>query len=79
VTGSGGTGCGRAIAAHLASLGAAVVVTDLNEAGGQETVRLIKHDGGRAAFFRADVREERQVRDLVAFAEDTFGALNVLV
>lgn len=79
VTGSGGTGCGRAIAAHLARHGAAVVVTDLNEVGGQETVQLIRHDGGRAAFFRADVRDERQVLDLVAFAEDTFGALSVLV
>jgi len=79
VTGSGGTGCGRAVARRLAREGAAVVVSDVNEAGGQDTVRLIHAEGGRAAFLRADVRVERQVRDLVAFAEQTFGGLAALV
>jgi NAD(P)-dependent dehydrogenase (short-subunit alcohol dehydrogenase family) len=79
VTGSGGAGCGRAIAVRLANDGAAVVVTDINETGGQDTVRLIQDSGGRAAFFRADVRDEAQVRDLVVFANDTFGDVTVLV
>ncbi len=79
ITGSGGTGCGRAIAARFADRGAAVVVNDINEAGGHETVRLVEQRGGRAAFFRADVRRERDVRDLVAFAETTFGGLHVLI
>ena len=52
VTGAGGTGCGRAIAARFARDGAAVVVADINEPGGHETVRLIENAGGRAAFFR---------------------------
>jgi NAD(P)-dependent dehydrogenase (short-subunit alcohol dehydrogenase family) len=79
VTGSGGTGCGRAIAVRLADEGAAVVVTDLNEPGGLETVALIQSRGGRTAFRRADVRDEREVRDLVAFAEQTFGSVATLV
>jgi NAD(P)-dependent dehydrogenase (short-subunit alcohol dehydrogenase family) len=79
VTGSGGNGCGRAIAARLALEGAAVIVSDIDEAGGHETVRLIHADGGRAAFQRADVRDERQVRDLLAFSERTFGNVTVLV
>lgn len=79
VTGAGGTGCGRAIAARFATRGSAVVVSDINEAGGYETVRLIEQSGGRAAFFRADVREESQVRDLVSFAKASFGGLTVLV
>jgi NAD(P)-dependent dehydrogenase (short-subunit alcohol dehydrogenase family) len=79
VTGSGGAGCGRAIAVRLANDGAAVVVTDINETGGEETVRIIQHGGGRAAFFRADVRDEAQVRDLIAFAHETFGDVTVLV
>jgi NAD(P)-dependent dehydrogenase (short-subunit alcohol dehydrogenase family) len=79
VTGSGGTGCGRAIALRLANEGAAVLVTDINEPGGLETVRLIESQGGRAAFFSADVRQADQVRDLVAFAERTFGGLTLLV
>ena len=51
VTGAGGTGCGRAIAARFAAGGAAVVASDINEAGGHDTVRLIEGSGGRAAFF----------------------------
>ena len=79
VTGSGGSGCGRAIAVRFAADGHVVVVSDVNEAGGLETVRLIEQRGGRAAFFRADVAEEPQVRQLMAFAESTFGGLSVLV
>jgi NAD(P)-dependent dehydrogenase (short-subunit alcohol dehydrogenase family) len=79
VTGGGGAGCGRSISARFATRGAAIVVSDIDEAGGRETVRLIERGGGRAAFFRADVRNDAQTRNLVAFAEDTFGAVNVLI
>jgi NAD(P)-dependent dehydrogenase (short-subunit alcohol dehydrogenase family) len=79
VTGAGGVGCGRSISVRFAIGGAPVVVSDINEAGGQETVLLIERNGGRAAFFRADVRNESQVRDLVSFAEATFGGVRVLV
>jgi NAD(P)-dependent dehydrogenase (short-subunit alcohol dehydrogenase family) len=79
VTGSGGTGCGRATALRLATEGALVVVSDINIAGGKETLRLIQASGGRAAFFHADVRQEAHVRDLVTFATSEFGSLAVLV
>jgi 3-oxoacyl-[acyl-carrier protein] reductase len=79
VTGAGGTGCGRAIATRFARDGAAVVVSDINEPGGHETVRVIENAGGRAAFFRADVRDESQVRALIASGEATFGGVTVLV
>ena len=79
VTGSGGCGCGRAIAARFAGAGALVVVSDIDEAGAHDTVQLIESRGGRAAFCRADVRKESEVRELISFAETTFGGLNVLV
>lgn len=79
VTGSGGTGCGRAIARRFARDGLAVVVSDTNEAGGHETVDLIEGDGGRAAFCRADIRDEEQARQLIAFAATTFGGVDVLI
>src|SRR5260370_28074048 len=79
VTGSRGTGCGRASAVRLANEGAAILVTDINEPGGQETVRLIESQGGRAAFFAADVREGDQMGGLGNFAEQTFGGLTLLV
>ncbi|HKE28676.1 MAG TPA: SDR family NAD(P)-dependent oxidoreductase [Bryobacteraceae bacterium] len=79
VTGAGGSGCGRSIAARFAMDGAATVVSDIDEEGGQLTVRRIEREGGRAAFFRADVRREPEVKELVSFAENTFGELNVLI
>jgi NAD(P)-dependent dehydrogenase (short-subunit alcohol dehydrogenase family) len=79
VTGSGGTGCGRTIALRLAGEGASVVVSDINTHGGEETVRLIRTSGGQASFYAADIREEAQIRKLVAFAANEFGAFGVLV
>jgi NAD(P)-dependent dehydrogenase (short-subunit alcohol dehydrogenase family) len=79
VTGGGGSGCGRAIAARFAREGAAVVVSDVNEAGGQETVRSIERDGGSAVFQRADVGVEGEARELIAAAERTFGRVTILV
>ncbi len=79
VTGSGGLGSGRAEARRFAALGAAVVVCDVDEPGGRETVRLIEQAGGRSAFIRADLGVESDIRALFAFAETTFGGLDVLV
>ena len=79
VTGSGGPGCGRAIALRLAREGACVVVTDINDEAGRETVRHIQRAGGRCAYFHADIRREDDVKRLIEFAESTFGALAVLV
>ena len=79
VTGSGGNGCGRAIARRFARDGAPVVVSDLQEPGGHESVRQIEAAGGRAVFFKADVRIEDQVRDLARFAETSFGHVGVWV
>jgi NAD(P)-dependent dehydrogenase (short-subunit alcohol dehydrogenase family) len=79
VTGAGGAGCGRSISARFAAGGATVVVSDMDEVGGNETVRLIERGGGRAAFFRSDVRHESQVKALILFAEATFGGVSVLV
>ncbi len=79
VTGAGGGGSGRAIARRLAGDGASVAVSDKDERGGRETVRLIEVAGGRAAFFAADVGVEAQVRALVGFAEKSYGGLDIMV
>ncbi|MEX0785306.1 MAG: SDR family oxidoreductase [Dehalococcoidia bacterium] len=77
VTGAG-SGIGRASATRLAAEGASVVVADLNEAAGAETVAQIASAGGAAAFVRADVTSEQDVRAMVAFAEETYGGLDIL-
>jgi NAD(P)-dependent dehydrogenase (short-subunit alcohol dehydrogenase family) len=79
VTGAGGGGQGRAVALRLAAEGASVLVSDVDEAGGRETLRRIEAAGGKAAFLRADVASEADVRALIRFAEDHFGALDILV
>jgi NAD(P)-dependent dehydrogenase (short-subunit alcohol dehydrogenase family) len=77
VTGAA-SGIGRATAQLLASGGAAMVVADIQEVGGQETVRLIEEAGGRAAFVRADVANREQVEAMVQAAVQAFGGLDIL-
>jgi NAD(P)-dependent dehydrogenase (short-subunit alcohol dehydrogenase family) len=79
ITGSGGGGSGRAIACRFAREGSSVIVCDIDESGGQETVRLIEAEGGRAVFFRADVGVDSEVHDLMAFADEKYGGVDVLV
>ncbi len=79
VTGAGGGGSGRVIARRLAREGASVVVSDIIEAGGRETVSQIESSSGRAAFLRADVGLEVDVKALIAFSEKTYGGLDILV
>jgi NAD(P)-dependent dehydrogenase (short-subunit alcohol dehydrogenase family) len=77
VTG-GSSGIGRATALALAEAGAAVVIADIDDGGGQETVALIERSGGKAAFVRADVTRREDLERMVAFAEETFGGLDIL-
>lgn len=77
VTG-GGSGIGRATSLALAQAGANVVVADMDEGGGRETVQRIELAGARGAFVRTDVRSRRQVEEMVAFAQQTFGGLDIL-
>ena len=78
VTGAG-AGIGRAAALRLAREGAAVAVADVDENTGSGTVREIQSRGGWAAFVLADVASEADVAKMVAFAEEEFGGLDVLV
>ena len=75
VTG-GSTGIGRATAVLFARHGARVVIGDVNPEG-RETVKTIEQEGGAALFVETDVRNARQVEDLVAVAVKTYGWLHV--
>jgi NAD(P)-dependent dehydrogenase (short-subunit alcohol dehydrogenase family) len=69
-------GIGRATAIAFARNGARVVVADIDEVGGNETVALITAAGGEALFKRCDVSVDRQNSELVAFAIERFGGLD---
>jgi NAD(P)-dependent dehydrogenase (short-subunit alcohol dehydrogenase family) len=79
VTGSGGVGCGRAIARRFAREGCSVVVCDIDSPAGCETVRLIEAEQGRAEFIRTDISKESDIKALIEFAEKTYGGLDILV
>jgi len=77
ITGAG-SGIGRESALLFAREGAAILVVDVNEHAGGETVVLVKQAGGRAAYCRADVSKGGDCQQMVARAEKEFGGLNVL-
>ena len=79
VTGAGGSGCGRAIACRFAREGASVVIADLREAGMRATAGAIEANGGCALIRPTDVGNEADVRALFAFAENTYGGVDVVV
>ena len=78
VTGAG-SGIGWATAIALAREGAAVLLTDIDEAGGQETLARIDRQGGKAAFLRQDVTQEPEWEQAVAQAVRLHGHLDTLV
>lgn len=69
-------GIGRASALVFAREGAAVVVADIDEEGGRETVALVEQAGGRASFIRTDVSVKADVQAMVQHAVDTYGGLD---
>jgi NAD(P)-dependent dehydrogenase (short-subunit alcohol dehydrogenase family) len=76
VTGAG-SGIGRAVAVAYSREGAKVIVSDLDEKGGNETVELITSHGGIAKFIKADVALPEDNRILVEESVKTYGALDI--
>ncbi|MDF0725427.1 glucose 1-dehydrogenase [Cytobacillus sp. S13-E01] len=77
VTGGGG-GIGRATALLFAKEGAQIVVSDINEEKGYETVNRILEEGGKAAFIKANVAQPKEVEELVNFTVSEFGGIDIL-
>jgi NAD(P)-dependent dehydrogenase (short-subunit alcohol dehydrogenase family) len=77
ITGAG-SGMGRVAAQVFAREGAQVVAADLDDRAGQETESLARDEGLDVRFVRSDVSREADCRAMVAFAQQTFGRLDVL-
>jgi NAD(P)-dependent dehydrogenase (short-subunit alcohol dehydrogenase family) len=78
VTGAG-SGIGQATALLFAQEGAKVVVADLDESAGTETVSRIKEQGGEGLFVPTDVSNERDAERACKEATRVFGGLDILV
>ena len=75
----GGSGMGREHAILMAEEGASVIVTDVNEAGGRETIAMINAKGGQSLFINFDVSSEAAWQAAVNQAVSTFGRVDILV
>lgn len=76
ITGAG-SGIGRASSIKLASNGAKVVLVDYNKETGEETLDLIKGQGGEGIFVQADVSKTEDVQRYVNTAVETYGRIDV--
>lgn len=76
ITGSG-SGIGRSTAILFAEQGANVVVSDINEKGGQETVDSIKAKNGSAIFIKCNVVKYDEVENLMNKTVEHFGSLDI--
>lgn len=77
VTGAA-SGIGRATAVALATAGASVVIADVDESLGCGTKEEIQGLGGTSEFLKTDVTQAQDIRHMIAFAEERFGALHIL-
>jgi NAD(P)-dependent dehydrogenase (short-subunit alcohol dehydrogenase family) len=75
VTGAS-SGIGRASALAFAREGTKVMVADVSVEGGEETVRLIRQNGGEAVFVKTDVAQAGEIEALIAKAVATYGQLD---
>ena len=75
----GAAGIGRATAELFAEEGARVVVADLDENSGDETVSVIEGKGGEAIFVATDVSREDDAQRLCEQALRVFGRVDILV
>ncbi len=72
-------GIGRAIALRLGQERAKVVIVDVRDDEGHETVRLISAAGGQAIFVRTDVSNQAQVQEMVDAVVKQWNIIHILV
>ncbi len=78
VVSGGGSGIGRATCIALANAGARVIVADLNDEGGRETVDTVGANGGIAVFRHCDVTQTEDLAGAFASAIEHFGGLDIV-
>ncbi len=72
------SGIGAATARTFAREGAAVMVADISDEGGQRMVDQIRDAGGTAEFVHADIGQPKEVEAMIQSTVDRFGRLDIL-
>lgn len=78
ITGAG-SGIGKAIAAVFAQQGAQVYVLDMDEKGGSATVQEIVDAGNKAAFYKCNVADQKNVKNVMGEIAAKHGSIDILV
>ncbi|MCH8813574.1 MAG: SDR family oxidoreductase [Chloroflexi bacterium] len=77
ITGTGGAQ-GRVAVQLFTREGAKVVGTDISGRRGEETLELVRGEGHDSVFYRCDLAEETEIEQLVAFALESYGGLDIV-
>lgn len=78
ITGAG-SGLGREIALRWAREGWRLALSDVNDAGLQETLKQVRDAGGDGFVQRCDVRDYSQLTALAQACEQKFGGVDIIV
>ena len=74
----GGAGTGRATALAFANEGAKVVVADINEDGGRETLEQLQAQGTEGLFVKADMGVTTDIQHVIEQTHQAFGGLHLV-
>ena len=74
----GGAGTGRATVLAFGAAGYKVVVADIDETGGRESLDLLKEAGSDGIFVAANMGKAADIQRVIATTRDTYGVLHAV-
>jgi NAD(P)-dependent dehydrogenase (short-subunit alcohol dehydrogenase family) len=74
----GGAGTGRATVLAFGEAGYKVVIADIKQGGGEESLAVLKAAGGDGFFIRANMGKATDIEAVITATRDTYGALHAV-